>query len=406
MLLLLPPYTPSIIDEESLVDPISETIDLGSLPVRLSVNVAVTASAANKTFIDGVLASGTITITDYLLMTEETATASDPITFGTPDPGDTIIVDNGTIHTFTCVAAAPGADEFSDITELTALIDALDGLSATDDATDITITVDTPGTVPNSWSITGTGTFAALDIEFTGGQDAATVTVAGHTLVEGDDFTAETSNNVTADNLAAAIDALDEVQAANPAAAIITVKAATVGTAGNAIDTSQTGLGVTVEQATLENGEDSAVDGVEFTISIPSHGYSTGVKVNYDVLGGTTLDNLVNNTDYWVIKVDDDTIALALTEEDAIDDVRIEIADADDAVGGGSFQLTPTTIDVDIVVSASNDATEWVELESDSLSATGALLYEYPTVSFRYLKVEVDPNDSEAGVEVTLHTKL
>lgn len=59
-----------------------------------------------------------------------------------------------------------------------------------------------------------------------------TVTVAGHVLTEGSDWTAATSNNSTATSLASAIDALSEVSA-SATGPDITITATTIGTVGN-----------------------------------------------------------------------------------------------------------------------------------------------------------------------------
>ena len=298
-----PPYTKVILDVEGITAAQSAIVYLGTLPIRASVQLNISSGASSvKTFKDGVLASGTVTVTDYTL---------------------------------------------------------------------------------------ATGT---------------TVEIGGTALVEGVAWTAGVSNDATADSLATAIDGLAAVQAANPAAAIITVKAATVGTAGNAITTTVSGTGVTVQQATLAGGIANAIDGAEFTITLPAHGMSSGLKVNYDVSAGTTLDNLVDNTDYWVLVVDANTIQLAATDGGA----AIEIAAADDAVGGGTFTLTPATLDVDTTIQGSNDGITFVTLPDSTDTSTSAesLLFQYPTPTFAYLKVLVEPNDSEADVEVLLHTKL
>lgn len=100
-----------------------------------------------------------------------TATPSGTITFGAPSDGSTIVVTgpSGGPFTFTKVAAAPGADEFSDITELTALLHAINGINASDNGTVITLTVSTSGQAPNAWTVTGTDSYSALSITFSGG---------------------------------------------------------------------------------------------------------------------------------------------------------------------------------------------------------------------------------------------
>lgn len=76
-----------------------------------------------------------------------------------------------------------------------------------------------------------TGTATVLDYTNLSG---AIVSVAGHDLTEGSDWTAATSNDATATSLASAIDALSEVTA-SATGAVVTIVAATPGTAGNSI---------------------------------------------------------------------------------------------------------------------------------------------------------------------------
>lgn len=98
------------------------------------------------------------------------AVASGTITFGTPSNGDTVIVTgpDGGPYTFTKADNSPG-NNFANATALANKISDVDGLTATNDSGTITVTVDDPGTDPNSWTITGTGTFSALSITFSGG---------------------------------------------------------------------------------------------------------------------------------------------------------------------------------------------------------------------------------------------
>lgn len=91
-----------------------------------------------------------------------------------------------------------------------------------------------------------------------------TVTVDGNALVEGTDFDAETSNDVTATNLAAVIDAISGISA-SASGAVITITADTAGAAGNAITLAYTDggtAGLTLSGATLSGGDDTNVDGI------------------------------------------------------------------------------------------------------------------------------------------------
>lgn len=205
-------------------------------------------------------ASGTVVVVDYTKLTEETAVPSSVLTYGTPNDGDTVVITglptDGT-KTFTKVAAAPSTDEFSSISELTTLINNLTDLNASDDATDITIVVATPGADMNSTTITGTGTYVALSITFSGGQDHAVLTVDGTALVEGTDWDAETSNDTTADNIVAALPV--SVTGINTSGSIA-VTAATAGAAGNSIAlVTSDAVNMTISGALLTGGINAAV---------------------------------------------------------------------------------------------------------------------------------------------------
>jgi len=106
--------------------------------------------------------------------------------------------------------------------------------------------------VPLVAAIAAEGTYTVVDYT---GLTGDTVTVNGTVLTEGVEWTAATSNNATATSLAAAINALAAVNA-TALGAVVTVVAATPGTAGNAI-TLVTGGGadLTRSGATLAGGE-------------------------------------------------------------------------------------------------------------------------------------------------------
>lgn len=109
---------------------------------------------------------------------EEGAFSSDPniaptfatgtVTYGTPVDGDTITV-GGTIFT---KASAASSTEFSTITELTALIDGLDSVTAEDDGEIITIEAAVTGDDGNDITLEKTGSSLELSGDtLSGGQD-------------------------------------------------------------------------------------------------------------------------------------------------------------------------------------------------------------------------------------------
>lgn len=96
-----------------------------------------------------------------------------------------------------------------------------------------------------------TGTITVIDFSQLTGK---TITVAGTVLTEGIDFTAAVSNDNTAESIKAAVHALATVNATR-SNAVVTVTAASTGTAGNAIAmVTNEPLGVTLSGATLSGG--------------------------------------------------------------------------------------------------------------------------------------------------------
>lgn len=122
-------------------------------------------------------------------------------------------------------------------------------------------TIETINLATAGSKVAATGTITITDYTLL---STDTVSVNATDLVEGTDFDAETSNDVTATNLAAVIDAISGVNA-TASGAVVTVTATTAGAAGNAIAmtyTAGTGTGLTLSGATLTGGDETNVDGV------------------------------------------------------------------------------------------------------------------------------------------------
>lgn len=228
--------------------------------------------------------------------------ATGSITYGAPDVGDTVSVDG---NVFTCVAAAPGAGEFSSITELEALVEAVTGVNSSEDGTDISITAAARGVAGNAITLElgggNTGTMTISGATLTGGVDGDTITVDGnlYTCVVG---TAGSDEFSDADELAALIDAETGLNASN-ASGVITVNVDAIGTAGNS-KTATVGESNAGDMAVTQNFEggaaalytdvftmDEGLDEIELTLAITTlDGGTPTVDVTPQVSndGGTT----------------------------------------------------------------------------------------------------------------------
>jgi hypothetical protein len=139
---------------------------------------------------------------------------------------------NGTLCT--CVASAPGANQFSNIAELEALTEAVSGITSSQDGTTVSLSY-TAGAAGNAIAMSKTGAGLALSgALLTGGYNASTITINGDLFTESAEYTAETSNDVTAQNIDTAVTAatgIDTTCTGN----VVTIKANLLGSTGNAI---------------------------------------------------------------------------------------------------------------------------------------------------------------------------
>ncbi len=139
----------------------------------------------------------------------------------------------------------------------------------------------------------------------------------------------------------------------------------------------------------LQKAETSTVasaDGVDVaanTFTESSHGLFTGDKVRYTA-GTTAVGGLTTATDYYVIKVDDDTYKLAETQADAVAGNAIDVTSA--GLGSQQFVRTAGT-EVDIwntgaVTSTADSDNSGVSSSSDTVTDTAHGLITGDTVVY------------------------
>ncbi len=172
--------------------------------------------------------------------------------------------------------------------DLETAIEAVTNISSSATGAAITVSAAATGTAGNAYTL-ATSDAVNLTISgatLTGGRAATTVTINGTALVANVDWTAETSNDQTAINLEAAIEAVTNISS-SAASAVITVSAAATGTAGNAytLATSNTEA-VTVSGATLTNGRAAT------TVTINGTALVANVNWTAETNNATTATNL------------------------------------------------------------------------------------------------------------------
>lgn len=186
--------------------------------------------------------------------------ATGSITYGVPVDTDTVIV-NGT--TLTKVASAPGANEFTDITELEALVEAIALVTSTEDGTTVSITAETAGFAGNSITLAlgggNSGTMAISGATLTGGLESTSVVVNGTTCtyVASAPGANQFSSIAELNTLVTAVASLTSTSDGTT----ISIVADTAGTAGNSLTLAigaNTAGTLAVSGATLTGGTEAS----------------------------------------------------------------------------------------------------------------------------------------------------
>lgn len=207
--------------------------------LALDQRASGTITVLDYTLLDGVKATGVVTVVDYSLLAGKTVTINGTVL--TEGADWTAAVDNAT------TAAS-----------LELAIEAVANINSSAVGGVITVEAAAVGAAGNAYTLATNAAVGGLTVSgatLTGGQDAGTFTVGSDTITEGSDFNAATSNNQTATNIAAAIEALTGV-GATAVGAVVTITADASGTAGNAkaLLTNGSASAVTLSGATLLGG--------------------------------------------------------------------------------------------------------------------------------------------------------
>lgn len=159
----------------------------------------------------------------------------------------------------------------------------------------------------------------------------------------------------------------------------------------NTKDASSLGLLLeyTVAAATAKTFADADVNTSTDRITITAHGYLTGRKVAATTTG--TLPGGLSATDYYIIKVDADTIKLATSSANAQAGTAVDITSA---AGGGTHTLTPAAISgASYKLQGSFDDSTWFDIVANdsnastgNITATGSTFYQNSIIAYNYIR--------------------
>lgn len=173
------------------------------------------------------------------------------------------------------------------------------------------------------------------------------------------------------------VDAMDEFSSSK-VSATLTITAATKGNTTNAADTGLTGFTITTPTAGVDDGFANGFTSDQIVIA--SHGFSTGLRVG--ATSDTTLPAPLTATNYWVRKIDANTISLFDSAAHAIatssETGRINITDA----GVGIHTLAPAALSAcSISLEESVDGTNWTAIASATANITATAVGLIQTTS-------------------------
>jgi hypothetical protein len=137
------------------------------------------------------------------------------------------------------------------------------------------------------------------------------------------------------------------------------------------------------------------------TITIEAHGLITGTKVAATT--GSALPAGLSATNYWVIKVDANTLKLATSLANAVAGTAVDIT------GDGAGTLTPTAAGSNtfkLQKSNTNDSTSWIDITDMSVTiATSAVnsMFEVSEPKYKYMRLLYTSSAGQINLAVAVN---
>lgn len=167
---------------------------------------------------------------------------------------------------------------------------------------------------------------------------------------------------------------------------------------------------VAVSSAVMVDGAAATVS-TNDSITIPNTAFTTGLKV---ALTGTGLPSGLSATDYYVAKIDANTIKLSSTQAQAIAGTYVDITAVNLDQTAATYTLTPAAISgtPSFKWQASNDGSGWADLNTSSVTMSaytlGGLtsLWDFTEFNHRWLRLNVTgPTTGGILLKATLNRK-
>lgn len=391
------------------------TANIDRLSFVATYSSAAWSAATSPTFTPGIKSTASITVNGYadLIATKGALTIAVMSASTTTLRGTGVTINGERFY------ASPGGEWTPVLTAtgnavaLAAVIDASANFDAVAVSTVVYATATVAGVYSNSWAIVTNSTASfrlnagtSLTSTFTGGRDNARLNVNGVRFTQGTDFTAATSNAVTAKAISDALMANATLAALFTstwnAGGIVASTANAAGTGAYTLFTSTPNAlklnnSASVFETTFQGGSDSKISSTTDRLTLANHKLKTGCGVYLSTGGGTAPAGLADGTTYYPIVVDGNTVKLATTKANAVAGTAIDITGT--GVQGTTYTLNKIgmTGTPSFVWQASNDGTNFVTytptaanvtVSSVTWSAAGSTGWDFGYVGYKILRLK------------------
>lgn len=135
------------------------------------------------------------------------------------------------------------------------------------------------------------------------------------------------------------------------------------------------------------------------TITITAHGYTTGIKV---ALTGTNLPAGLSATNYWIIRVDADTIKLASSLANAVAGTAVHITSQGTTADATLTPITLATTGQVLKLQESNDGVTFFDVSglTVTITASGNTLWQITQPATAYHKFVLTPTTGAIDLDV------
>lgn len=385
----------------------TQQLGINSLSAQASYS---SSTIASQTFTDGASAAGSITISSLTGLSAASATDTIVVTTTTGLTGASIsvpglVVTQGVDWTI-------GASTTATAASIAAALNRSAYVTATSSYGTITLTAVSAGAWGNTITVQSNNTAITVgSASMTGGYDNATVTVNGVPLKVGKDWTLGSTTTTAATSLAAAISAVTRLSSyltITPSSNMVSLAAQATGSKYN-FSLASTSSNIALSGATMTGGADMAYSVGSGSITIPSHGFTTGLALLYTQAAGKPISPLVDQTTYYAIPVSANTIELATNTANAVAGTYITITSSN--TPSHTYTLAPLAISGSggLKWQVSNDGVTYTDMSASSVTfstpyTAATQTWDFGDVDYRYIKLaETAPTTGGINIAVTVN---